>query len=47
VYAAARPPALKRVAELDEIVGTALYLATEASCYTAGQMIQVDGGILP
>lgn len=39
--------ALKRVAEADEIVGTALYLATDASSYTTGQMIQVDGGVLP
>jgi NAD(P)-dependent dehydrogenase (short-subunit alcohol dehydrogenase family) len=45
--AAAEAPALKRVADTDEIVGTALYLATAASSYTTGQMIQVDGGILP
>ncbi|MBW2271158.1 MAG: SDR family oxidoreductase [Deltaproteobacteria bacterium] len=38
---------LKRVADADEIVGTALYLATDASSYTTGQMIQVDGGVLP
>jgi NAD(P)-dependent dehydrogenase (short-subunit alcohol dehydrogenase family) len=44
---AAQTPALKRVADADEIVGTALYLATAASSYTTGQMIQVDGGILP
>ncbi|MAG34113.1 MAG: short-chain dehydrogenase [Deltaproteobacteria bacterium] len=37
----------KRVAEAEEIVGTALYLATDASSYTTGQMIQVDGGVLP
>ena len=45
--AAAESPALKRVADADEIVGTALYLASGASSYTTGQMIQVDGGILP
>jgi NAD(P)-dependent dehydrogenase (short-subunit alcohol dehydrogenase family) len=38
---------LKRVANADEIVGTALYLATDASSYTTGQLIQVDGGVLP
>ena len=44
---AAAQPALKRVADPEEVVGTALYLATDASSYTTGQMIQVDGGILP
>jgi NAD(P)-dependent dehydrogenase (short-subunit alcohol dehydrogenase family) len=39
--------AQKRVAEAEEIVGTALYLASDASSYTTGQMIQVDGGVLP
>ena len=38
---------LKRVAEAEEIVGTAVYLATDASSYVTGQMIQVDGGVLP
>ncbi|HPG25481.1 MAG TPA: SDR family oxidoreductase [Myxococcota bacterium] len=38
---------LGRVAEPEEIVGTALYLATDASSYTTGQLIQVDGGVLP
>ena len=36
-----------RVADVDEIVGTALYLASGASSYTTGQAIQVDGGVLP
>jgi NAD(P)-dependent dehydrogenase (short-subunit alcohol dehydrogenase family) len=45
--AAAEAPVLKRVGDADEIVGTALYLASAASSYTTGQMIQVDGGILP
>jgi NAD(P)-dependent dehydrogenase (short-subunit alcohol dehydrogenase family) len=45
--AAARLPVLKRVADPEEIVGTALYLASDASSYTTGQMIQVDGGMLP
>jgi NAD(P)-dependent dehydrogenase (short-subunit alcohol dehydrogenase family) len=36
-----------RVADPEEIVGTALYLASAASSYTTGQLIQVDGGVLP
>jgi NAD(P)-dependent dehydrogenase (short-subunit alcohol dehydrogenase family) len=36
--------ALARIADADEIVGTALYLATDASAYLTGQMIQLDGG---
>ena len=35
---------LKRFAEPNEIVGTALYLASRASSYTTGQIIRVDGG---
>ncbi len=33
-----------RIASADEIVGTALYLATDASSYLDGQMITLDGG---
>lgn len=33
-----------RIADADEIVGTALYLATDASSYLNGQMIVLDGG---
>jgi NAD(P)-dependent dehydrogenase (short-subunit alcohol dehydrogenase family) len=33
-----------RIADADEIVGTALYLATDASSYLDGQMITLDGG---
>jgi NAD(P)-dependent dehydrogenase (short-subunit alcohol dehydrogenase family) len=36
--------ALGRGGEPDEIVGAALYLATDASTYTTGTTIQVDGG---
>jgi NAD(P)-dependent dehydrogenase (short-subunit alcohol dehydrogenase family) len=35
---------LGRIAEPEEIVGTALYLATEASSYLTGQLITLDGG---
>jgi NAD(P)-dependent dehydrogenase (short-subunit alcohol dehydrogenase family) len=36
--------AVGRIADADEIVGTALYLATDASSYLTGQMITLDGG---
>lgn len=36
--------ALKRGGQPEEIVGTALYLASEASSYTTGSLITVDGG---
>ena len=35
---------LRRVADADEIVGPALYLASEASSYLTGQCITLDGG---
>jgi NAD(P)-dependent dehydrogenase (short-subunit alcohol dehydrogenase family) len=35
---------LGRIADASEIVGTALYLATEASSYLTGQLITLDGG---
>ncbi|WP_280424713.1 SDR family NAD(P)-dependent oxidoreductase [Nocardia carnea] len=38
--------ALKRAGEPHEIVGTALYLASDASSYTSGALIKVDGGYL-
>jgi len=40
----ARRVALGRIASPDEIVGTALYLASEASSYLTGQLIVLDGG---
>lgn len=36
--------ALERWGDANEIVGTALYLASEASSYTTGANIRVDGG---
>ena len=38
--------ALKRGAEPEEIVGTMLYLASGASSYTTGALLNVDGGYL-
>jgi NAD(P)-dependent dehydrogenase (short-subunit alcohol dehydrogenase family) len=29
----------------DELIGTALYLASEASSFTTGETIVVDGGV--
>ncbi|MCU1387126.1 MAG: family NAD(P)-dependent oxidoreductase [Ilumatobacteraceae bacterium] len=35
---------LRRIAAADEIVGTALYLASDASSYLTGELILLDGG---
>ncbi len=45
VAAVERQAPLRRVGRPDEIVGVALYLASEASSYTSGAVIKVDGGI--
>jgi NAD(P)-dependent dehydrogenase (short-subunit alcohol dehydrogenase family) len=42
--AAAKGVSLGRIADADEIVGTALYLASEASSYLTGELILLDGG---
>lgn len=41
---ASRGVSLGRIADPDEIVGTALYLASEASSYLTGELILLDGG---
>jgi gluconate 5-dehydrogenase len=35
---------LQRWGKLEEIVGTALLLASDASSYMTGQVLRVDGG---
>jgi NAD(P)-dependent dehydrogenase (short-subunit alcohol dehydrogenase family) len=35
---------LGRIGDPEEIVGTALYLASDASSYLTGQLITLDGG---
>lgn len=40
------PSAVKRIGQPEEIVSTALYLASPRSSYTTGTIIQLDGGIL-
>jgi NAD(P)-dependent dehydrogenase (short-subunit alcohol dehydrogenase family) len=35
---------LGRIAAAEEIVGTALYLASDASSYLTGELIMLDGG---
>ena len=40
----AKNVSLGRIGDADDIVGTALYLASDASAYLTGELIQLDGG---
>ena len=44
---AARGALMRRIAEPEEIVGTVLYLASDASSFVTGEDIKVAGGYLP
>jgi len=37
---------MKRFGQLDELVGTAVYLASDAASFVTGQVLAVDGGFL-
>lgn len=41
------PVALKRVGQPEEVVGAAIYFASDASSYTTGTSITIDGGVRP
>jgi NAD(P)-dependent dehydrogenase (short-subunit alcohol dehydrogenase family) len=43
---ARRRNAMKRMGELDELVGAAVYLASDASRFVSGATLRVDGGYL-
>ena len=36
-----------RMAEPDEIIGLALYLASDASSFVTGTTVNIDGGLVP
>jgi NAD(P)-dependent dehydrogenase (short-subunit alcohol dehydrogenase family) len=37
---------MRRYGKLEELVGAAVYLASDASTFVTGQVIAVDGGFL-
>ena len=37
---------MKRFGKLDELVGAAVFLASDAAGFVTGQMLAVDGGFL-
>jgi NAD(P)-dependent dehydrogenase (short-subunit alcohol dehydrogenase family) len=41
------PVALKRAGDPEEVVGAALYFASDASSYTTGSCLTIDGGVRP
>ena len=42
---AAAATRMKRIADCDEIIGTALYLASDASSFVTGEDLKVTGGM--
>jgi 2-deoxy-D-gluconate 3-dehydrogenase len=41
-----RPVSLKRLGEVDDITGAAVFLASDAAAYVTGQTLVIDGGLL-